>query len=106
MLIAVRHYRGHCFMEAFVKISHIISFLGFLAAIGGSAEVSAQTRSFGSRQKVPDAAALSAAEKVVKEVYKAEYAKKKTSEWVAFAKLLLKTANETKDDLAGQLVMY
>jgi hypothetical protein len=43
---------------------------------------------------------------VVKEVYKAEYAKKKPTEWVAFAKVLLKSANETRDDPADKLIMY
>jgi hypothetical protein len=55
---------------------------------------------------VPDEAALAAADKLVKEVFKADYAKKRPAEQVEFARKLLKSADETADEPAARFVMY
>lgn len=49
---------------------------------------------------VPDGSSIEKAEKLVKEVYKADYAKKKSAEQLEFARKLLKAAEETKDGAA------
>jgi WD40 repeat protein len=54
---------------------------------------------------VPDEAALAAAENEVKEVHKAEYAKKKPAEVQALAGRLLKEGLETKDKPAARFVL-
>jgi serine/threonine protein kinase len=54
---------------------------------------------------VPDEAALAAAEQEVKEVHKAEYAKKKPAEVQALAGRLLKEGLETKDKPAARFVL-
>jgi hypothetical protein len=56
--------------------------------------------------EVPDAMALSEAEKVVREVFKADYVKKKSFDQINLARKLLKAADETKDDPAARFVMY
>jgi hypothetical protein len=54
---------------------------------------------------VPDASAQKAAEKLIKEVFKDEYAKKSSEDKTALAKKLLEQAAQTKDDAASHFVM-
>ena len=53
----------------------------------------------------PDPAGQQAALKVVREIFREEYAKKTPSDRVALAKILLKQAAETKDDPASRFVL-
>ncbi len=55
---------------------------------------------------VPDEAALTAAEKEIKEVYKAEYAKKLPPDKQALARRLLKEGIDTKDKPAARYVLF
>lgn len=57
------------------------------------------------RSPVPDSAALTKAEKTIKDIFKAEYAKKKTADQVDLAGKLLKQAEETNDDPAARFVL-
>jgi len=54
---------------------------------------------------VPDAAALKAAEKLVKETFKEDYAKTKPADKLALAKKLMAQAEEARDDLAAKHVL-
>ena len=54
---------------------------------------------------VPDGSAIEVAEKLVKDVYKAEYAKKKPADQLELASKLLKSAEETKEPSAAKFVM-
>ncbi|HJZ55018.1 MAG TPA: hypothetical protein VKE74_08665 [Gemmataceae bacterium] len=55
---------------------------------------------------VPDEAAQAKAEKVVRDLYKEDYTKKKPAEQVEFARKLLKVADDTRDNPAARFVMY
>jgi hypothetical protein len=57
------------------------------------------------RLPVPDAAAQLKAEKTIKDVFKAEYAKKKIADQVDLASTLLKQADETSDDPVSRFVL-
>jgi hypothetical protein len=57
------------------------------------------------RAPVPEKAAITKAEAVVKDVFKAEYAKTKAADRKEFAAKLLEQAGETKDDLAARYVL-
>src|SRR5439155_13217814 len=58
------------------------------------------------RLPVPDEAAVEQAEKLVREVYKDDFAKKKAAEQIEFARKLLKAADETLDNPAAKFVLY
>jgi hypothetical protein len=58
------------------------------------------------RPPVPPSAKIVEAEKLVKDLFKADYAKKKAADHIELAKRLLTAADETKDDPATQYVMY
>jgi hypothetical protein len=58
------------------------------------------------RMPVPDETAIEKAEAVVKDVYKADFARKKPTDLVEFARKLLKAADETPDNPAARFVMY
>ena len=58
------------------------------------------------RIPVPGEQAIAEALKLVRNVYQADYAKKKSAEQVEFAKKLLLAAVETKDDPTARYVMY
>jgi hypothetical protein len=57
------------------------------------------------RRPEPDAEALKAAEKLVRDTYKADYARRTPADQQAFAARLLTEAAETKDDPAGRYVL-
>jgi hypothetical protein len=59
-----------------------------------------------SRPPVPSADKITEAEKLVKDLFKADYAKKKAADHIELAKRLLTAADETKDDPATRYVMY
>ncbi len=59
-----------------------------------------------SRLPVPPSAKIIEAEKLVKDLFKADYAKKKAADPIVLAKRLLTAADETKDDPATRYVMY
>jgi hypothetical protein len=54
---------------------------------------------------IPELAKQAEAEKLIKEVFKAEYAKTSPPEHAAFAKKLLVQANETREDAAARFVL-
>ena len=72
-----------------------------LAVLVGSALAQADS----SRPAVPSKAELVEAEKLVKTLYKAEYAKTKAADRAAFAATLLGQAADTKDDLKAKYVL-
>ncbi|MDB5310040.1 MAG: hypothetical protein JWO38_4242 [Gemmataceae bacterium] len=55
---------------------------------------------------VPEGPAVADALKLIRDVYKADYAKKKPAEQVELGRKLLKAGAETKDDPAARFVMY
>jgi len=57
------------------------------------------------RDPVPDAATQKDKEKVIRDVFKAEYARKTPSDRTAFARMLLQQALQTKDDPPTKYVM-
>jgi hypothetical protein len=57
------------------------------------------------RAPVPDAGVLKEKEKLVREVFKTDYAKKAPGDRIALAKKLLQQAVETKDDPGAQYIM-
>lgn len=57
------------------------------------------------RREPPVTADLSQAEKLIKDVFKEEYAKKTSADRLSLAKKLLAQALETKDDLASKFVL-
>lgn len=57
------------------------------------------------RENVPGQEALQKAEKSIKEIFKAEYAKKKAADQIDLAKKLLAQSVETNDDLAAKFVL-
>jgi hypothetical protein len=57
------------------------------------------------RTPVPDAASQEKAEKLIKELFQDEYAKKAPRDKLTLADKLLEQANETKDDLAARFVL-
>jgi hypothetical protein len=57
------------------------------------------------RMPVPDAAAQAKAEKTIKDIYKAEYAKKKLADQIDLAEKLLKQSDDTGDDPAARFVL-
>jgi WD40 repeat protein len=59
----------------------------------------------GVRKPAPDAAAQAKAEQVVREVFKAEYAKASAADRLKLANRLLKEAADTKDDSAARFVL-
>lgn len=59
-----------------------------------------------SRPPVPSSDKITEAEKLVKDLFKADYAKKKAADHIELAKRLLTAADETKDDPATRYVMY
>lgn len=58
------------------------------------------------RTPVPEAARLREAEKTIKDLFKAEYAKKQPADREALAKILLSQAQKSQDDPASQFVLY
>jgi len=58
------------------------------------------------KKPVPKAEAQAAAEKLVKEVFKDDYAKTKAADKLALAQKLLQQAEETKDDAAARYVLF
>lgn len=58
------------------------------------------------RLPIPDEAAIEKADALVKDVYQADFAKKKPADQVAFARKLLKAADETPDNPAARFVLY
>src|SRR5437867_3951552 len=57
------------------------------------------------RAPVPYAASQEKAEKLIKEIFQDEYAKKGSADKLALAAKLLEQANETTDDLAARFVL-
>jgi hypothetical protein len=55
---------------------------------------------------VPEGPAVAEALKLIRSVYKIDCARKKPAEQVEFARKLLKTAVDTKDDITARYVMY
>ncbi len=55
---------------------------------------------------IPPAPAVASAEKEIRNVYKAEYAKKKAPEQIELARKLLKAGEATKNDPASRYTMY
>jgi hypothetical protein len=55
---------------------------------------------------MPDAEAQTKAEKLIKDLFKDDYAKKNSSDLLALATKLLEQARETKDDPAAKFVLY
>jgi predicted Zn finger-like uncharacterized protein len=58
------------------------------------------------RKPVPKDAELAAAEKLIKDVFKDEYAKTTTADKLALAQKLLEQARETKDDMAARYLLF
>lgn len=58
------------------------------------------------REGAPDAAALKAAEKTIRDVFKTEYARKGPSDKLALAQKLLEQARKSKEDLASRYVLF
>ena len=57
------------------------------------------------RRPVPDAAALRESEKLIRDLFKEEYAKKTGPDKVALARKLMELADQTKDDPPGRFVL-
>jgi hypothetical protein len=57
------------------------------------------------RLPVPDQASQLKAEKTIKDLFRTEYAKKKSADQVELAGKLLKQAEETNDDSTGRFVL-
>ena len=57
------------------------------------------------RQPVPESAAQKETEKLIKDIFKAEYSKKSPADRIALAKKLLGQGLETKDDLTSRYVV-
>lgn len=55
---------------------------------------------------VPEGKALAEAEKTVRTIFQSDYARKKPADMVEFARKLLKTAEETRDEPAAKYVLY
>ncbi len=55
---------------------------------------------------VPPAAAITAAEKTIRDVYKVDYAKKKAPEQVEFARKLLKAGDTTTNDPSAPYALF
>ncbi len=64
------------------------------------------TRAADPLMPVPPAPAVAAAEKVIRDIYKADYAKKKTADHVEFARKLLKAGVTTTNDPASRYVLF
>jgi hypothetical protein len=54
---------------------------------------------------VPDMASQVKAEKLIKDLFKGEYAKRRTSDWLDLSEKLLQQAADTKDDPAARFVL-
>jgi hypothetical protein len=57
------------------------------------------------RAPVPDADAQAKAEKLIKDLFKADYAKRRASDWQELASKLLQQADETMDDPTSRFVL-
>jgi hypothetical protein len=57
------------------------------------------------RAPVPDADAQAKAEKLIKDLFKADYAKRRASDWQELASKLLQQADETADDPTSRFVL-
>jgi hypothetical protein len=57
-------------------------------------------------QPLPDAAAQSAAEKIMRELFKDQFARQEPAARIALAQKLLSLANETQTDAASQFVLF
>lgn len=79
----------------------------FLVVLAASVIAPAQpAKAPDDRLRIPDEAAIEKAEALVKDVYKADFGRKKPADLVEFARKLLKTADETTDNPAARFVMY
>jgi WD40 repeat protein len=58
------------------------------------------------RKPVPTATAQAEAEKLIREVYKAEFARHRAADQLALAKKLLAEGRNTRDNVAGRFVLY
>ncbi len=83
----------------------LLSVVGFVFACAITAMAQPATTP-SSRSPVPPQAKITEAEKLVKDLFKADYAKKKAADHIELAKRLLTAADETKDDPATRYVMY
>src|SRR5262245_39436780 len=72
-----------------------------------AAMASAQTGSKDAKDRTPapKAVDISKAEKTIKSLFAAEYAKKKPADLIAFSRMLLKEGLSTADDPPGQYVL-
>jgi hypothetical protein len=77
--------------------------VGQAASKGGATE--AEPKSEGKRLAVPDEQAQAKVLKVIKELYKADYAKRKPQEMLELAAKLTQEAADTKDDPAARFVL-
>ncbi|OWK44446.1 hypothetical protein [Fimbriiglobus ruber] len=86
---------------SFIALAFIFVVLsGLTAAPQGTPPVT------GDRLPVPTDPVVAEAEKVVRNVFKADFAKKKAADQVDLAKKLLKFGDETNDDPAAKFVLY
>src|SRR5579864_8722575 len=60
----------------------------------------------GDRLPVPDPAQLKEKERVIRDLFKADYAKRTAPDRLALARILQKQGTDTKDDPAAQYVLF
>jgi len=85
--------------------SRLISFSLALILVCGSLAAQPE-KAHPMRLPVPEGAAVEEAEKLVRETFKSDYAKKKQSEQSALARKLVKAADEMKDNPPAKFVLY
>jgi hypothetical protein len=84
----------------------LLAWASQLVLVGSVVALAQPAKPPAARLPVPDEAAIEKAQVLVKEVYKADFARKKPAELVEFARKLLKTADETPDNPAARFVLY
>jgi hypothetical protein len=85
----------------------VVRIIGCLVTLGlMMAALSGQEKKDPTRLELPDAKAQAKAEKTIKEVFKAEYAKKKATDQLDLAQKLLAQGKETNDDPAAKFVLF
>jgi hypothetical protein len=85
----------------------VVRIIGCLVTLGlMMAALSGQEKKGPTPHELPDAQAQAKAEKTIKEVFKAEYAKKKAVDQIDLAQKLLAQGKETNDDPAAKFVLF
>jgi WD40 repeat protein len=91
-------------MNAFTTVSRIlpgVSVAAVLLAVVGAPAIDAPPR-----QAIPSTAAQAEAEKLVHELYKADYARRRPADQQSLATKLLAEGRSTKDNPAGRFVLF